>query len=201
MVDKSEIMEWFKNGSDDAKNLIDLKWNAVDTGNYVILQSDKIPFALFMSSNNDGTISLIVRTGIETATIDNNERLKIYRILLILNRRVELVKFMLDGINEEVVSRVDFTDQNLTKDVMNIGLNTILSAFYLMVQALNLQEEFNEQIIERMAMLIKSMFENGKSRDEIKEYLVKTTGIRDEDAERLISEVLDSNKPPSSMYQ
>ncbi len=200
MVTKDEIVQWFKNGSDDAKTLIDLKWNLTDTGNYIILQSDKIPFALFVTIS-DNTVSLIVRTGIETATIDNNERLKIYRILLILNKRVELVKFMLDGINEEIVSRVDFTDENLTKDVMNIGLNTILSAFYLMVQALNLQEEFNAQIIERMAMLIKNMFESGKSRDEIKDYLVKTTGIRDEDAEKLISEVLDSNKPPSSMYQ
>ncbi len=45
------------------------------------------------------------------------------------------------------------------------------------------------------------MADEGKSRDEIKDYLKKTIGLRDEDAEKLISEVLDADKAPSNMYQ
>lgn len=117
--------------------------------------NDKIPFTMFLTFNDDNTLNLLIRTGIETATIDNQERLTVYRVLLILNKRVEMVKFMLDGINEEVVAREDMVTDTLTKDEINAGLNAILTAFYLMVQALHLEDQFNSQIIERTYMMIK----------------------------------------------
>ncbi len=110
---------------------------------------------MFLTFNDDNTLNLLIRTGIETATIDNQERLTVYRVLLILNKRVEMVKFMLDGINEEVVAREDMVTDTLTKDEINAGLNAILTAFYLMVQALHLEDQFNSQIIERTYMMIK----------------------------------------------
>ncbi|KJE49271.1 MULTISPECIES: hypothetical protein [Acidiplasma] len=201
MATKDEVLSWFQNGDDNAQKLIDLKWKVSQVGPYTVLQNDKIPFTMFLTFNDDNTLNLLIRTGIETATIDNQERLTVYRVLLILNKRVEMVKFMLDGINEEVVAREDMVTDTLTKDEINAGLNAILTAFYLMVQALHLEDQFNSQIIERTYMMIKNMADEGKSRDEIKDYLKKTIGLRDEDAEKLISEVLDADKAPSNMYQ
>ncbi len=202
MATVDNIVGWFKTGNEKSQALIDLKWNLTTVGDYILLQNDKIPFMLYLNFENDkNTMHILVRTGIETATIENQPRLTIYRTLLILNQRVELVKFMLDSINEEVVAREDLTMDTLTKDDLNAALNTLITAFYLMVQALKLQDEFNEQIIERTYMMIKDMLQQGKTRDEIKKYLKVTIGLGDEEAEELISQVLDSDKTPKNMYQ
>ncbi len=201
MATKDEILEWFKNTNENAQKLIDLKWQIVQTGNYTILQNDKIPFSMFIGFNDDNIMNILIRTGIETATIDNEERLTIYRVLLILNKRVEIVKFMLDGINEEVIAGADMEIHSITRDDLNSVLNAILTSFYMMVQALHLEDQFNQQIIERTFLMIKNMAQEGKSREDIKNYLVKTIGLRDEEAEKLISEVLDSGNAPATMYQ
>jgi hypothetical protein len=202
MVTSDEIVKWLSSGNDNAKSLIDLKWVISKAGDYTVLQNQKIPFDIFLYVDNDkGAINVIVRTGMETATIENEPRLKIYRTLLLLNARVELVKFMLDGINEEVVAREDFDATTFTRDVLNTGLNTILASFYLMVKALNLEDEFNASIIERTGMMIKEMAKAGKSRDDIKQYLMSSLGLGSDDAEKLISEVLDTNSAPKNMYQ
>ncbi len=202
MATIDDIMGWFKTGDEKSQALIDLKWNLTNAGGYTLLQNDKIPFVLFLNfEDNKNTMHLLVRTGIETATIENQPRLTIYRTLLILNQRVELVKFMLDGINEEIVAREDFTVDSLTKDDLNTALNTLITAFYLMVQALKLQDEFNQQIVERTYTMIKDMLNQGKTREEIKNYLKTTIGLRDEDADKLISQVLNDDGVPKNMYQ
>ncbi len=202
MVTSDEIIKWMSSGNDNAKTLIDLKWAISKAGDYTVLQNEKIPFDIFLYVDNDkAAINLIVRTGMETATIENEPRLKVYRTLLLLNARVELVKFMLDGINEEVVAREDFDASTFTRDVLNTGLNTILASFYLMVKALNLEDEFNASVIERTGMMIKEMAKAGKSREDIKNYLMSSLGLGSDDAEKLISEVLDAGAAPKNMYQ
>ena len=200
MVTSDEIIKWMSSGNDNAKTLIDLKWAISKAGDYTVLQNEKIPFDIFLYVDNDkAAINLIVRTGMETATIENEPRLKVYRTLLLLNARVELVKFMLDGINEEVVAREDFDASTFTRDVLNTGLNTILASFYLMVKALNLEDEFNASVIERTGMMIKEMAKAGKSREDIKNYLMSSLGLGSDDAEKLISEVLDAGAAPKNM--
>ena len=202
MATLDDILKWLSSGSDKAGSLIDLKWNIKKAGDYIALQNDKIPFDIFLFVGGEKkNLNLIVRTGIETATIENQPRLTIYRTLLILNEKIELVKFMLDGINEEVIAREDFDISALTRDVLNAGLNRILAAFYLMVRALNLEDEFNSSIIERTTMMIREMAKAGKTRDEIKSYLISSLGLNDRDADKLIAEVLDANLPPKNMYE
>ncbi len=201
MTSEADVVKWMQTGNESAGSLIDLPWKVSKVGVYTVLQNDNVPFNLFLFFDNDkDTLNLLVRTGIETATIENQPRLSIYRTLLILNQKVELVKFMLDGINEEVVARADLPLSTLTRDEMNIGLNTILASFYLMVKGLNLEDQFNSQIIERTAMTVKEMSQSGKSRDEIKDYLVKSLGLSPDDAQKLIGEVLDADAIPKNMY-
>jgi len=202
MVTLDDILKWLSSGTDNASSLIDLKWNIKKAGNYIALENNKIPFDILLYADDQKkSCSLIVRTGIETATIENQPRLTIYRTLLLLNQRIDMVKFMLDGINEEVVAREDFDLSVLTKDVLNTGLNTILAAFYLMVKALNMEDEFNSGVIERTAMMIKEMASAGKTKEEIKDYLVSSLGLNENDANKLISEVLSADSVPKNMYE
>ncbi|MCL4315118.1 MAG: hypothetical protein M1454_05285 [Candidatus Thermoplasmatota archaeon] len=198
-----EILKWFSEGEEDAKRLINLKWEIKEANGVYYLSNEKVPFALLLSSD-DGTVQLMADTGIETAVLELRERLSIYRTLLIINRRVDLVKFMLDGLNENVFARVDLEKTTLTKDIMDEALNVLLSALYYAIKALKMEEQFSAMILERIAMMIEDMEKEGKSRDEIKTYLVTKAGIDDAEAGKLIDEVLgakNGGKESESMYR
>lgn len=198
-----EILKWFSEGEDDAKRLINLKWDIKEANGMYYLNNEKVPFMLILASD-DGTVQLMADTGIETAVLELRERLSIYRTLLIINRRVDLVKFMLDGLNENVFARVDLEKSTLTKDIMDEALNVLLSALYYAIKALKMEEQFSAMILERIAMMIEDMEKEGKTRDEIKNYLVSKAGIDDNEAGKLIDQVLgtqNGGEEPESMYR
>ena len=55
-----------------------------------------------------------------------------------MNSQVAHVKFMIEGINENVVARVDMDMQKITKAELDEALNALLSSLYMMVRALHL---------------------------------------------------------------
>ncbi len=198
-----DIVKWFTDGKDDATRLINLKWNIRDVNGDKYLTNEKVPFVLVLSADN-GTIHVTVDTGIETAVLELRNRLSIYRTLLIVNRRVELVKFMLDGLDENVFARVDLERAGLSKDIMDGALNVLLSSLYFAIHALKMDEQFSSKIIERITLMIQDMEKEGKSRDEIKSYLVRSAGIDEAEAKRLIEQVLGATQwkeGPDSMYR
>lgn len=199
---KDEILSWLENGDDNASRLIDLPWEITEEDSHIILYNEHVPFQIYLVFKK-GTIQIYMKTGIETAVLENRVRLSTYRTLLLLNNQIDLVKFMLTGMNEEVTARADLQTESLTKNEMNDGLNTLLSSLYLMVDALNLEDQFNKQIIERMLLMIKDFESEGKSREEIKEFLTAKLGINDDDADRILNQVLPGkgdNEPSSGMY-
>ena len=198
-----EILKWFSDGTDDAKRLINLKWDIKKADEVVYLTNGKVPFVLMLSADN-GTVHVTVDTGVETAVLELRNRLSIYRTLLIINRRVELVKFMLDGLNENVFARVDLERSVLTKDIMDEALNVLLSSLYYAIKALKLEEQFSTQIMERITMMIQDIQREGKSRDEIETYLVSKAGIEEDEARKLIEQTLGTSageQGTESMYR
>lgn len=185
---QDSVIQWLQTPG-SGKSLIDLEWSVKRTGNIFIIQNEKVPFTILLVFG-EKTMNLIVDTGIETAVLENQKRLTLYRSLLILNRQVELVKFMLDGMNENVFARVDIELEGVTRNIMDESLNTLLSALYLMVRALNLEDEFNKMVVDRMVDTINTMSSEGKSRDDIVKYLVEHVGFPQKDAERVVDEIL-----------
>ncbi|WMT45064.1 MAG: hypothetical protein RE469_02430 [Cuniculiplasma divulgatum] len=200
-VDKGQVIQWLAGGDETSTNLVDIPWKVRDLDKLLVLESDKVPFSLFLSFE-EKTVKIFFRTGIETAVLENQPRLAIYRTLLLLNRQIDLVKFMLDGMNEEVVSRVDLELEGLTKAELNEGLNTLLSSIYLMIRALKLEEQFQAEVTQRMVMMVQDMINQGKSRDDIENYLVAKVGLSKEDAEILLNKLIgqSASKDHSGMY-
>ncbi len=190
MERSEQILEWLTAGKETTGRLIDLKWKIIKDENIYLLENEKVPFTLIMYFVNNKLMEIKLDTSIETATQHSRERLSTYRSLLIMNNQIARVKFMLDGIQENIVARVDLDMQTLTKNELDDALNTLLSSLYMMVKTLNLEEEFNQQIVERMVMLVKDMESEGKSRQEIISFLVNRIGFRDEDARRIVGEFL-----------
>ena len=200
-VDKGQVIQWLAGGDETSTNLVDIPWKVRDLDKFLVLESDKVPFSLFLSFE-EKTVKIFFRTGIETAVLENQPRLAIYRTLLLLNRQIDLVKFMLDGMNEEVVSRVDLELEGLSKAELNEGLNTLLSSIYLMIRALKLEEQFQSEVTQRMVMMVQDMINQGKSRDDIENYLVAKVGLNKEDAEILLNKLIGQTegKSQSGMY-
>ena len=200
-VDKGQVIQWLAGGDETSTNLVDIPWKVRDLDKFLVLESDKVPFSLFLSFE-EKTVKIFFRTGIETAVLENQPRLAIYRTLLLLNRQIDLVKFMLDGMNEEVVSRVDLELEGLTKAELNEGLNTLLSSIYMMIRALKLEEQFQAEVTQRMVMMVQDMINQGKSRDDIENYLVAKVGLNKEDAEILLNKLIGQteSKNQSGMY-
>jgi len=189
MANKEEIKSWLINGTDDSKSLVGMKWDIEDGENYMILTNEKLPFKIYMAVS-ENYLEIFLKTGIETAVMENQPRLATYRSLLILSKQIELVKFMLDGINEEIVLRTDFETQSFTKDDLEDSLNLLLSSIYLVVRTLKLEAEFNQRIAERMIMMVQEMIAQGKSTEDVENYLVSKAGLSKEEAEQVLNRFL-----------
>ncbi len=200
-VTQQEVLGWLSGGDEKAGNLVDVPWKIQQFQKYAILENDKVPFSVYLIFET-GIMRIFLKTGIETAVLESQERLSIYRTLLLLNRQLDLVKFMLDGMNEEVVSRVDLELDALSKNELNVGLSTLLSSLYLMVKALKLEDEFQAGVVDRMVLMVKDMLKQGKSTDEIKEYLTEKMGLTADQAQSVIDQIVGSQekKMPGEMY-
>jgi hypothetical protein len=186
MADKNEIKSWLENGTDDSKSLVGMKWQIEEGENYMILMNEKLPFMIYMAYF-DNYIEIFLKTGIETAVMENQPRLSTYRSLLILNKQIDLVKFMIDGINEEIVLRADFETSSFTREELEDALNILLSSIYILVRALKLEDQFNQIIAERMIMMVQQMLEQGKSTEEVKNYLITKAGLSKDEADQVMN--------------
>ncbi|MCL4332666.1 MAG: hypothetical protein M1162_04010 [Candidatus Thermoplasmatota archaeon] len=185
---KQQVINWLIKGKENAERLVDLPWKIEDNEGILSMENEKVPFVIY-ALFKEKTIQFLVDTGIETATISNKVRFATYRILLILNRQLDLVKFMLDGTNENLMARIDLENSNLTKKELDEAMNILLSSIYLMVKELNLEDQFNQRIIERMCLMIEGMEREGKSSQEILSFLTSKIGVREEEARNLLQNV------------
>jgi hypothetical protein len=94
---------------------------------------------------------------------------------------------MIDGINEEIVLRTDFETSSFTKEELEDALNILLSSIYVLVRTLKLEDQFNQSIAERMIMMVQEMLAQGKSPEDVKNYLITKVGLSKEEAEQVMN--------------
>ncbi len=187
-VTKEDVLGWLGGKDESTGNLVDIPWQIKKYENNLVLENEKVPFSIFLVFD-PGFVRIFLRTGVETAVLENQQRLSVYRVLLLLNRQLDLVKFMIDGMQEEVITRVDLELSSLTKEELNDGMSLLLSSIYKMVKSLKLEEQFQARITERMLMLVQDMINTGKSKEEIMKYLVDKIGLSKVDSENIISQL------------
>ncbi len=170
--------------------MLDLKWNIHEMDGSYHLENEKVPSTIIMQFMEKDLVIVRLDTGIQTATLDSSHRLSMYRSLLIMNNGLRKVKFLLEGMHEDVVARVDLALHTVTKKELDQALNVLLSSLYMMVKALDIEEEFNQKIVERMIMLVKDMQSNGRSKKQILTFLQERIGFKEEDAKRIIDDLL-----------
>ncbi|WP_456367939.1 DNA-binding protein [Thermococcus sp.] len=196
----AEVLEWLKAGRDDAEDIVDLPWNVKEVGkDHYIAEHPKIPFSLHVIFM-DGFIRLAVPTGIETLAMRLEEKVKVYHTLLVLNERMNLLKFTLSGMNDEIVIRVDLDEKSLGKEEFNDALTSLLVGMNVLMDSLGLTQEFQEIIFERLALMVMERLQGGQSESEIIEFLTKKVGLSREDAEALLHDLKKAIKEDERGY-
>ncbi|EEB75062.1 hypothetical protein [Thermococcus sp. AM4] len=183
------VLEWLRSGRDDAEDIVDLPWEVKKVGeNHYVAEHPKIPFTLNVVFA-DGFIRLAVPSGIETIAMRLEERIRTYHTLLVLNERMNMLKFTLSGMNDEVTLRVDLDEKSLGKEEFNDALTALLVGMNVLMDSLGLTEEFQEAIFERLSMMIIERLQRGMSEAEIMNFLVKKVGMTKEEAKALLNEI------------
>ena len=187
MID--DIQKWLVEGTEKAQDLVDLPWKVKRDGNTLQAQHPKIPFILYVTEDLN-FIRLRVFTGIETAVEELKDRLRITRALLILNGSVDYLKFTLEGLNEEVVLRIDLGKKYFTKALFEDAIASLVTGLYLMVKALDMEEEFKEQLFVRLIGLIKERLNEGATKEDLITFLIHRVGLKKQDAENIVDEII-----------
>ncbi len=200
-VTKEDVLGWLGGKDESSGNLVDIPWQIKKFENNLVLENEKVPFSIFLVFEQ-GFVRIFLKTGIETAVLENQERLGVYRVLLLLNRQLDLVKFMLDGMQEEVITRVDLELESLSKAELNDGMSMLLSSIYIMVKSLKLEDQFQQGITQRMLFMVQDMIKAGRSKEEIMKYLVEKIGLSKSESQSIVAQLAGNGegKQNNGMY-
>ncbi|MGC8663224.1 MAG: YbjN domain-containing protein [Thermoplasmata archaeon] len=183
-----EIKKWLTSGTDTKEDMMDLVWNVKDQKTYLVAENPKIPFILYIFIS-EKFIRIQISTGLKTALLDPIQRLDIYRKLLLLNDKIDMPKFVIEGTDEEIVLKVDLDIGSLNKNEFSDALMGALTSLYMMIKEFQLEEEFNKRLTERIVGMIQEKLNEGATREEIKDFLMKKVGLDQKTAENLINDI------------
>ncbi|WP_297550344.1 DNA-binding protein [Thermococcus sp.] len=185
-----KVLEWLRSGNDDANDIVDLPWTVKQLEpNLYMAEHPRMPFTLLVSFG-DGFIRLLAPMGLETFSMTKDEKLKVYHALLKLNAEINLMKFILMGMNDDVYLAVDLDSSTLGKKEFNDALSALLFGLLSAVSALGLESEFENLLRERVLAMVYERLRKGASREELLEFLVSKVGMPRKEALALLSEVL-----------
>ncbi|WP_297508376.1 DNA-binding protein [Thermococcus sp.] len=189
-MEGDQVLEWLRAGRDDAEDIVDLPWDVKELENGLYVASHpKMPFDLLVSFD-DTFVHLAVPLGLETYSLSNEDKLKVYHTLLRLNGEINLMKFSLTGMNDEVYLLADLDLKSLTKGEFNDALTALLFGLLTAVSALGLEEEFKQLLMERIVAMVYERLQQGKKRKELLDFLVSRVGMERKDAEALLDELM-----------
>ncbi len=194
---KDKIVEWLKEEKPSGK-FIDEHWEVKINDDVVIAESVKQPVKIgFLFQDN--FVRLFITGILPTATMENNERLRIYRLLLLWNNKWNMVKFSLSGDEDEITIAVDLDLISLSKEEFNDALTLALYAMYDIIEKFGLQDIYTNTYIDKIVKLIEEKEEEGKSRKEIAAYLSSVFNVDEDLARKIVDEVLSKEKDEGKM--
>ncbi|MDP8011523.1 MAG: cyclic nucleotide-binding/CBS domain-containing protein [Thermoplasmata archaeon] len=194
-----EIIKWLTSGSDKSEDPVNLIWDVKLNQNMIVAEHPKVPFILNIMIANR-IVKLNVHTGLETALLDPIQRLDISRKLLFLNDRTSLVKFVIRGINEEIVLSSELDLASISKEEFGDALTGLITALYLMIKEFKLEEEFNKQLAQRVILMIQERMQKGATREDLLNFLINKVGMDQDSANKLLDEIVKNKQSQDLSY-
>jgi len=184
-----KVTKWFEGATNDRNSMIiNDMWsvkNDKGSPNKLMVGHDFIPFGLAVDVGED-VMNLNLFTQIETATWPTNDRLKLYRDLLIRNDESIYAKFILAGRNDAVALRMDLNLVYLNKTEFNDSLEAMIDGGYWLLNKLEISEK--EEILMKSIIgnIQRRLIEHFSEKRIIKEMV--NAGIQEDDALMLVKE-------------
>ncbi len=191
----SLLMKWLEEGSEEPETIVDLKWAIYDVkkddnGKIISFRASTVvvPVRLLVLDMGDDppAVRFVIETPIETIDYDIKRKAKIYRAML-LTSRAPLVKFYLYGEEQLIGIAADLDKRSIRKKEVSDALSMLVFSLKAFIDRVN-DEEINELIaadaLEVLIELARKYVSEGKSRDELIEYLVRS-GLDREIAEEI----------------
>ncbi len=198
---KEDILKWFRE-EHKTDLLIDKKWivQESDDGHSIFAKMDELPFGIGVEFIGDFA-DLILYSGVETATMSKDERLDLYRKLLILNDENHMVKATLAGRNDEIALRTDLDLKSLGKEEFNDALVSIIVGAVEIQKILGIKGDDEEEETQRIIEFVLNALQT-KSKDEVVQMLIDKTGMEEKDAKEIVDKIQKewNQKPPDNMY-
>ena len=200
-MDKEEwantFIKWLKEVKEDSKMPLDEKWDAeiIERNEGILIKASnpKQPLDVYVGiAGNFAT--LYIYPGIETATLDNPQRLKIYRDLLLLSDNWRMVKYVLAGDEDEIVIKTDLDLATLGREEFSDALAVTLLALNDLVEKLGLEDKYKEAQLLHVIEIIRKKGEEGVAKEDIVEYLIKTFGVGRDIANEIVNNVLEEKE-------
>jgi hypothetical protein len=189
---EAKILDWLMSGRDDASDIVDLPWKVeeIEKGVYTA-EHPSVPMHL-MVVFSEKFVHLIVPTTIETAEMDDAEKLDIYRKLLMLNERVHMMKFALGEPDGQIRLMVDLDKATLGKDEFNDALTALTIGVLAGVMALGIEQEFVEKVFARIVSMLVERIQKGETEEQLMEFLTVKVGMDVRDAKDLLDAVMNA---------
>ncbi len=184
-----KVVSWLQE-ENGGKRLVNQKWEVtpIEGTDIIMATTEGLPFSIGIEVT-EKFVNLVIYTGIETAVLPNQERLKLYRDILLLNNENQMMKFLLAGREETIGIRVDLDVMTLGKMEFNDALSSLIIGAETLRTVLssdltgNSEEE--ENTIEE---IIASELESGRSKESIIKDLV-SAGMSKEEATAIVKEI------------
>lgn len=183
------VLEWLKEGVDTAEDIVDLPWAVKELQpNVYVAEHPRMPFSLLVMFS-DEFVHLIVPLGLETFSMSKDDKLRVYHALLQLNDQVNLMKFTLAGMDDEVYLRVDLDKKTLGKEEFNDALTSLLIGLLSAVSALGLERAFQQEVLDRIVAMVIERLQKGATREELMRFLIVRVGMPEGDAKSLLDQI------------
>ena len=185
-----KVIGWLEE-ENGGKRLVNQKWEVtpLEGTDVIMATTDGLPFSIGIEVT-DRFVNLVIYTGIETAVLPNQERLKLYRDILLLNNENQMMKFLLAGREETIGIRVDLDIMTLGKMEFNDALSSLVVGVLVGVFALGLEDEFVQKVMERIVLMLVERIQEGQSEEDLMRFLTEKVGMDVRDARNLLDEVL-----------
>ena len=192
---KAELVEkWLKEGSDDAKNIIDLPWEVEkeidkeDDSIVLVAKHLRFPMPIIFRIDDYNT-TVIMQINYPTDSLDSRERMEIYRDLLKINTEIPYVKVGLIGDDLYIVILGEIETKAVDHDILNDYMEVLMNGLFKVAQSLGLEEDLLELTIENIVSFVDSKKKSGMKKSEIEDYLAKKLAMPKEQVADIVSKI------------
>ncbi len=192
---KADLIEkWLKEGTDDAKNIIDLPWNVQreedKENDAIILVAKHLRFPMpIVFRIDDYNTTVMLEIDYATDSMDPKQRMEIYRNLLKINTELPYIKVGLIGDDLYVILVGEIETKIVDHDVLNNYMEIVVNGLYKVASSLGLEQDLIQLTMENIVSFVDEKRKSGMKKEEIENYLAKKLGMPKNEVSSIIDKI------------